>query len=427
LLQNAHAGSGNITGDPGFMNIDVDADDLHLDETSQCKDAGDPNGSYGDETDIDGESRIKYGRVDIGADEYYWSSADIDEDGFVNFIDYTTFASAWQADSGDGNYDENCDLEDNNSIDFNDLALFCEDWLWQAAWPDKQILLSTGFDSGIPGSWTVVDGFSDGKTWMTNNPYSRSSEYFDGTFCLVDSYWAGTVDMNESLVTPSIDCSGTVEVVLEFSHYFMYYSGGSNEKCDVDISIDRGAWQTILQYTGSSTGGYISEDISAYAAGESNVRIRWHYYNANYDEYWGIDNVKVIGNYRASSSQMSMGGGGSGFGLESMSLETTLSIESSKTVSASNKDALMLLTATESLNARPERLTAKSQKFYNITPDAIAKLQTVRPKPPTKRELYELHMELLKWLDEIWLNGQLESWTEDEYLEFRKSIEDSLQ
>lgn len=40
-----------------------------------------------DETDIDGESRIYYGRVDIGGDEYHWSPADFDEDGTVNLID----------------------------------------------------------------------------------------------------------------------------------------------------------------------------------------------------------------------------------------------------------------------------------------------------------------------------------------------------
>ncbi|GAJ14183.1 unnamed protein product, partial [marine sediment metagenome] len=96
LLQNTHSGIGNLTGDPCFMNIDIDSDDLHLDETSQCKDSGDPNGDY-DETDIDGENRIYYGRVDIGADEYYWSPADFNEDGFVNLIDCAIFVAAWQS------------------------------------------------------------------------------------------------------------------------------------------------------------------------------------------------------------------------------------------------------------------------------------------------------------------------------------------
>ena len=86
----------------------------------------------------------------------------------------------------------------------------------------------------------------------------------------------------------------------------------------------------------------------------------------------------------------------------------------------------MLSTATESLKTRPERLVAKSQKFYDITPQAIAELKAVKPIPPTKRELYKLNAELLKWLDEIWLSGDLEkAITEEQYLAFRKAIEEA--
>ena len=116
-LQNSHTGTGNIIGDPGFENP-TDPNDLHIAETSQCKDTGDPNGSYGDETDIDGESRVVDGQVDIGADEYYWSPADFNQDGIVNFIDYALFTSAWQTTPNDVNdYNDIFDLQDNNSID----------------------------------------------------------------------------------------------------------------------------------------------------------------------------------------------------------------------------------------------------------------------------------------------------------------------
>ncbi|NIP55528.1 MAG: hypothetical protein GWN00_14405, partial [Aliifodinibius sp.] len=114
--------------------------DYHLRVESPCIDAGDPNGDYTGQKDIDGEPRVFDGDynevpiVDMGADEYYWSPADINSDGFVNFFDYAFFASAWQSDPNDPNYNEDCDLEDNNSIDYNDIALFCEDWLWQTAW-----------------------------------------------------------------------------------------------------------------------------------------------------------------------------------------------------------------------------------------------------------------------------------------------------
>ena len=422
-LQNSHDGTGNITGDPGFMNIGIDSDDLHLDVNSQCKDRGDPNGDYGDETDIDGESRIKYGRVDIGADEYYYSLADFDEDGKVNLVDYAIIAGAWQTEPNDNNYEEDCDLEDNNAIDYNDVALFCEDWMWQAAWPEKEILLATDFESGIPTGWMVVDGYSDDKTWMTNNPEGRDSPYWTGDFCIVDSDWAGAVDMNEMLITRAIDCSGTVEVVLEFSHYFLNYE---IEKCDVDISINDGPWQTVLQYD-DETEGNVTEDISALAADQPNVRVRWHYYDANWEWYWGIDNVKIIGNFRIPPMQMmAMGGGGMGFGgLESMSL-ALFSLEKSPTSSAANTDDLMLSNA-ESMAARPERLVAKSQKFYDITP-----ARTISGKQKLlelERILDEISTKIiLKQFDEMWYRGEIKKvMTEDEYLEFRKAIEVSLQ
>jgi hypothetical protein len=114
--------------------------DYHLTVDSVCIDAGYPQGDYTGWKDIDGEPRVfdgdanGTGIVDMGADEYYWSPADINGDGFVNFFDYAFFASAWQSEPNDPNYNEDCDLEDNNLIDYKDIALFCEDWLWQTAW-----------------------------------------------------------------------------------------------------------------------------------------------------------------------------------------------------------------------------------------------------------------------------------------------------
>jgi len=252
-IEGGYDGTGNISGDPSFENP-TDPNDLHLAGISPCKDAGDPNGNYGDETDIDGEERIKYGRVDMGADEYYWSPADFDEDGTVNFIDYAILAAAWQSEPNDGNYDEDCDLEDNNSIDYNDLALFCEDWLWQAGWEEE---------------------------------------------------------------------------------------------------------------------------------------MQW----------------------------MMMGGGGMGFGLESIILE------SSKTALTSDRDALMLSTASESLEARPERLVAKSQKFYDITPAT-----TISGRRKTL-EIEKIDIKkILKWLDDIWLNEEVRKViTEDEWREFVEAVKSELE
>jgi len=61
------AGEGNISTDPLF--VDPNNDDYHLSPNSPCINAGDPNGDYIGQTDMDGEDRVLIGRVDMGADE----------------------------------------------------------------------------------------------------------------------------------------------------------------------------------------------------------------------------------------------------------------------------------------------------------------------------------------------------------------------
>jgi len=83
----------------------------------------------------------------MGADEYYWSPADFDNSENVDFFDYAMFADAWRTTPNDVNdYNDIFDLEDNNAIDYNDLDLFCEDWLWEAGWKKSY---ASGFDRGM--------------------------------------------------------------------------------------------------------------------------------------------------------------------------------------------------------------------------------------------------------------------------------------
>jgi hypothetical protein len=59
---------GNISVDPFFSN--ADANDYHLQPTSPCINAGDPNYlAEPGETDMDGQSRVVDARIDMGADE----------------------------------------------------------------------------------------------------------------------------------------------------------------------------------------------------------------------------------------------------------------------------------------------------------------------------------------------------------------------
>lgn len=66
-VQGGYSGEGNINTDPNF--VDPNSSDYHLSLDSPCVNAGDPNGDYTGHTDIDGDSRLADGRVDMGADE----------------------------------------------------------------------------------------------------------------------------------------------------------------------------------------------------------------------------------------------------------------------------------------------------------------------------------------------------------------------
>ena len=135
-IENGDANNGNINNDPCF--VDADSNDFHLRYESGCIDIGDSNGIDANEVDIDGEGRILNAktalRVDIGADEYYYSKADFNNDEVINFIDYAMLAAVWDMNSNDADYNDVFDLYDDDVIDNDDLALLADEWLWQPGW-----------------------------------------------------------------------------------------------------------------------------------------------------------------------------------------------------------------------------------------------------------------------------------------------------
>lgn len=158
-------------------------------------------------------------------------------------------------------------------------------------------LYETGFDDGLPSDWKVIDGRADGKTWTSANPRGRANANLSGTFMIADSDWAGFTDMDESLITPKLDFSSHKDVVLEFTHAFdtaRYWYWFGNAMADVDVRVDGGAWQNVARYQSVDTAGLVALDLSE-VAGQRDVEIRWHYHDAYWDFYWGIDNVAITG------------------------------------------------------------------------------------------------------------------------------------
>jgi len=148
------------------------------------------------------------------------------------------------------------------------------------------------FSGGLPTDWTVVDGYSDGYTWTDQNPAGRTNSNWSGTFMIADSAWAGLRWMDEELISPVLDCSNYVHTRIQFSHYFR---ARRDQTGDVDIRVNGGEWQNIARYVTADDEGLKDIDISSYADGKASVQIRWHFYNARWDRYWGIDNVALRG------------------------------------------------------------------------------------------------------------------------------------
>ncbi len=161
-------------------------------------------------------------------------------------------------------------------------------------------LVLEDFSAGIPAAWTVVhNGTATGAaaTWTTANPGSRTLALSE-PFAIVDSDNAGTgVTHDEELISAPVDCTGHEQVELRFNHDFNWYSGGGNEQCDVDIrsAATGGVWVNVANFSGADTSGNVVVDISAQAVDQTDVELRFHYYDATYDYWWAVDDIEVLG------------------------------------------------------------------------------------------------------------------------------------
>jgi len=141
-----HWQQGNIDADanfldPGFWNdanTPTDPNDdffvvgnYHLTPGSACIDAGD-NNSVPEFllTDIDGEERVFGGTVDMGADEFVTNPYDLNSDGIVDYRELETITGDWLR----GSSGLEGDFYDDGFIDFLDIAVLAEHWLWKAGW-----------------------------------------------------------------------------------------------------------------------------------------------------------------------------------------------------------------------------------------------------------------------------------------------------
>jgi len=170
--------------------------------------------------------------------------------------------------------------EDSNLVEL-DASPTGPELIWRETWGE-----SDAWDH----EWSIIDGGTGSGTWTDANPGGRSPDYMTGNFMIVDSDYYGTSDMDEQLVSESIDASGFENVFVKIAHHFYHYE---SETADVDVAIDGGAWTKLAQYRGSDASGIVSLDLPGGAA--ESLQIRFHYYDAYYEWWWAVDTVEVWG------------------------------------------------------------------------------------------------------------------------------------
>jgi len=181
------------------------------------------------------------------------------------------------------------------------------------------------FNFGL-GCWQVVDGGTTNDTWAGITSYGFNNSTLDGTpFGHVDSDAAGSGSnvLDEELISPPIDASGTLNLplTLEFDQY--YNNLGDTSFVDV---WDGTQWVNVLTQS-TDAGSWTAPDhqsivISSYANANLKVRFRYKDYGI-WAWYWAIDNVEVhdvpscpaptaltASNMTASSAQLSWTTGG---------------------------------------------------------------------------------------------------------------------
>jgi carboxypeptidase T len=158
--------------------------------------------------------------------------------------------------------------------------------------------IQQSFDTTIiPTGWVTVTNVGVAG-WSFNNPKSRTNlTGGTGNFAIADSDAAGTgVSMDTELRTPALDFSGLTSVTLIFKTDFRYLVPSLPEVADVDVSLNgaSGPWTNVWRKTADYRGPKTETvDLTALTAGQAQVMLRFHYYNAVYEWWWQVDDVQL--------------------------------------------------------------------------------------------------------------------------------------
>jgi hypothetical protein len=207
-------------------------------------------------------------------------TADADQDGIPDDVDNCpSVANASHLDS-----------------DKDGIGDACDDCFGRAA--ATNLLLESFTTTASPAGWTVTTNSGTTAAWRFTNPRGRANlTGGSGNFAIADSQNFGSVNMDTDLRTPILNFANAIDAQLEFKTDFLWNANTRDEVSDVDVSINgsAGPWSNVWRKTGASYRGPATDriDLTSLVGGQTNVMIRFRYYNARSDRYWQIDDVIV--------------------------------------------------------------------------------------------------------------------------------------
>ncbi|ALO15373.1 hypothetical protein L21SP5_01731 [Salinivirga cyanobacteriivorans] len=171
----------------------------------------------------------------------------------------------------------------------------------------QTVLFSDDFNGSFPGEWTnnVIAGPAGFPGWEWTDVGGDYGGQLNSTtsgngYLILDSDQYGETGTPEEadLISPSIDCSDKDIIQFSVEHWARSYG---NADITISISTDNFNTEDVIynwvgaQNDANGTNQVISNfDISEYAAGESNVKIKFKW-QGEWDFWWLIDDIEVTG------------------------------------------------------------------------------------------------------------------------------------
>ena len=159
-------------------------------------------------------------------------------------------------------------------------------------------VMTEGFEGAFPpAGWAVANNggsctnASASPVWTNVDGGGRGNlSGGTGAFAMADSDYCGSGSfMDTEMWTPNVDLTGLTAPHVAFN--LDYYALG--DYANVDASTDGGAtWTNVKSWTASARGPRLYDTVIP-GDGQNDVKVRWHYGNANWAWWWEVDSVAV--------------------------------------------------------------------------------------------------------------------------------------